>query len=56
MAVQLEYILAMVIILSYVTRYWKANHNVTLDQLHFIGPANDHTHTLPMHCCVNGLS
>ena len=38
-----------------VTGYWKTDHNVTLGQLHFIGPANSHTHTLPVHCCINGL-
>ena len=41
---------------SYVTGFAKTNHNVTLGQLHFIGPANSHTHTLPMHCCIDGLS
>ena len=38
------------------TGYWKTDPNVTLAQLHFISPANSHTHTLPMHCCINGLS
>ena len=33
----------------YVTGYWKTDHNVTLGQLHFIGPANSHTHALSMH-------
>ena len=32
----------------YVTGYWKTDHNVTLGQLHFIGP-NSHTHALSMH-------
>ena len=41
---------------TYVTGYSKTDHNVTLGQLHFIGPANSHTHTLPIHCCINGLS
>ena len=41
---------------TYVTGYWKTNQNVTLGQLHFIGPAKSHTHTLPVHCCINGLS
>ena len=27
-----------------------------LGQLHFIGPASSYTHTLPMHCCIDGLS
>ena len=33
----------------YVTGYWKTDHNVTLGQLHFIGPANSYTHALSMH-------
>ena len=33
----------------FVTGYWKTDHNVTLGQLHFIGPANSHTHALSMH-------
>ena len=42
---------------TYVTGYWKTDHNVTLGQLHFIGPTtNSHTHTLPVHCCINWLS
>ena len=40
----------------YVTGYWKTDHNVTLGQLHFIGPANSHTHALSMHSCITGLS
>ena len=39
-----------------VTGFAKIDHKVTLSQLHFIGPANSHTHTLPMHCCIDGLS
>ena len=39
-----------------VTGYWKTDHNVTLGQLQFIGPANSHTHALPMHNCIIGLS
>ena len=35
--------------LLYVTGYWKTDHNVTLGQLHFVGPANSHTHALSMH-------
>ena len=38
------------------TGYWKTNHNVTLDQLHFIDPANSYTHAPSMHCCITGLS
>ena len=41
---------------TYVTGYWKTDHNVTLGQLHFIVPANSHTHALSMHCCITGLS
>ena len=43
-------------ILLYVTEYWKTDHVRTFGQLLFIGPANSHTHTLPVHCCINGLS
>ena len=38
-----------------VTGFATPDHNVTLGQMHFIGPANSHTHTLPMHCCIDGL-
>ena len=41
---------------TYVTGYWKTDHNVTLGQLHFISPANSHTHALSMQCCITGLS
>ena len=41
---------------TYVTEYWKTDHVRTFGQLLFIGPANSHTHTLPVHCCINGLS
>ena len=37
------------------TGYWKTDHVCTFGQLLFIGPANGHTHTLPVHCCMNGL-
>ena len=40
----------------YVTEYWKTDQNVTFDQLHFIGPANSHTHALSMHHSIIGLS
>ena len=40
----------------YVTGFAKSDHNVTLGQLYFIGPANSQTYTLPMHCCIDGLS
>ena len=30
--------------------------HINFGQLLFIGPANSHTHTLPVHCCINGLS
>ena len=39
-----------------VTGYWKTNQNVTLGLFHFVGPGNRHTHTLPVHCCINRLS
>ena len=39
-----------------VTGYWKTDHVRTFGQLLFIGPANSHTHTLLVHCCINGLS
>ena len=42
-------------IATYVTGYWKTDHNVTLGQLHFIGPANSHTHAPSMHWCIAGL-
>ena len=41
---------------TYVTGYWKTDYNVTLGQLHFIGPANSHTRALSMHWCITGLS
>ena len=40
----------------YVTGFWKTDRNVTLGQLHFLGPAISHTHTLSMHCCNTKLS
>ena len=43
-------------VIVYVTEYWKTDHVRTFGQLRFIGPANSHTHTLPVHCCINGLS
>ena len=49
MSYQLDFVWA------YVTGYWKTDHNVTLDQLHFIGPANSHTHALSVHWCIIGL-
>ena len=42
--------------LQIVTGYWKTDHVRTFGQLLFIGSANSHTHTLPVHCCINGLS
>ena len=41
---------------TYVTGFWKINWNVTLGQLHFIGLANSHANTLPVHCCNTRLS
>ena len=40
----------------YVTGYWKTDRNVTLGLFHFIGPADSHTHSLPMHCALIGLA
>ena len=39
-----------------VTVYWKTNQISHLAYCIFIGPANSHIHTLPMHCCINRLS
>ena len=44
------------IYITIVTGYWKTDHNVTLGQMHFIGPANSHTHALSMHHCIIRLS
>ena len=41
--------------LSFVTGFWKTNQNVTLGLFQFIGPANDYTHTLPIHTAIVGL-
>ena len=41
---------------AYVTGYWKTDHNVTLGLLHFVAPANSHTHTLSVHCYNKRLS
>ena len=41
---------------AYVIGFWKTDRSVTLGQLHFLGPANSHTHTLSMHCCNTRLS
>ena len=38
---------------TYVTGYWKTDRNVTFGLFHFIGPADSHTHTLPVHCCID---
>ena len=40
---------------SYVTGYWKTDHNVTQAQVHFIVPANSLTHALPMHSVLARL-
>ena len=40
----------------FVTGFWKTDRNVTLGQLHFLGPANSPTHILSMHCCNTRLS
>ena len=41
---------------NYVTGFWKAERNVMFGQLHFLGPGNSHTYTLPVHCCITRLS
>ena len=38
------------------TEFWKTNQNVTLGLFHFIAPANSHTYTLPVYCCIIKLS
>ena len=38
------------------TGYWKTDHNVTQSKVHFIVPANSHTHALPMHIVFARLS
>ena len=40
----------------FVTGYWKTDRIVTIGLLHFIAPANSHTHTLLVHCCINRLN
>ena len=53
----LKYILDFVMIYkANVTGYWKTDRVHTFGQLHFIGPANSHAHTLPVHYYINGLS
>ena len=39
-----------------VTGFAKTNHNVSICQLYFIDAGNSHTHTLPIYCCIDGLS
>ena len=34
----------------------ETDQNVTLGLFGFIGPADRHTHTLPVHCRINSLS
>ena len=51
-----ERIFRYTVLAIYVTGFWKTDHNVTLGQLHFLGPANSHTHTLSMHCAIPGLA
>ena len=36
--------------------YWKTDWNITLGLFYFIGPADNHTHTLLKHCCINRFS
>ena len=37
-------------------KHWSDSPVYTFGRLLFIDPANSHNHTLPMHCCINGLS
>ena len=39
----------------HVNGYWKTNQIVTLGLCHFIGPANNYTHTLPIHSAITRL-
>ena len=48
--------LYMMLDFTYVTGYWKTDHNVTPSKVHFIIPANSHTHALPMHSVFTRLS
>ena len=49
---------AVLINYNYIICDWilETDHVRTFGQLLFIGPSNSHTHTLPVHCCINGLS
>ena len=38
------------------TGYWKIGWIVTFGLFHFIDPTVSHTHTLPVHCCINRLT
>ena len=40
---------------TYVTGFWKTDQIVTLGLFHFIGPANDYTCTLHIHCAIARL-
>ena len=35
------------------TGFWKTDQSVTLGLFNLIAPANSHTHTLSMPCCIN---
>ena len=38
---------------DWILENWPCTH---IWPIAFIGPANSHTHTLPVYCCINGLS
>ena len=50
----MNYIIA--VKLYYVTGFWKIGQIFTLGLSHFIGPAINYTHTLPIHSAITRLS
>ena len=49
-------VVKLILLLINVTGYWKTDHNVTQSKVHFIIPANSHTHVLLMHSVFARLS
>ena len=45
-----------ILLISYVTGFWKTDWNVILGLFHFISPANSYTHTLSIHSAITRLS
>ena len=41
---------------TYVTAFWKIKLTVTPDLFHFIAPANNYAHALPMHGAITSHS